>query len=110
MYIAISIQCAAHTVCTLCVLLYTPPKFPEFLGGSADLPSHLSASLRRRLLFLSFRLAIAGPPSLHIPPYFGKRLINCVLLVKRHSINHEKAPTSYLCRTMMLMYVYGFIK
>ena len=31
MYIAISIQCAAHTVCTLCVLLYTPPqKFPEF--------------------------------------------------------------------------------
>ena len=30
MYIAISILCAAHTVCTLCVLLYTPQKFPEF--------------------------------------------------------------------------------
>ena len=30
MYVAISILCAAHTVCTLCVLLYTPPKFPEF--------------------------------------------------------------------------------
>ena len=28
MYIAISILCAAHTVCTLCVLLYTPPTFP----------------------------------------------------------------------------------
>ena len=36
-----------------------------------------------RMKILSLRLAIAGPPSLHISPYFGKRLISCVLLVKR---------------------------
>mgnify|MGYP002832133817 CR=1 FL=1 len=72
------------------MVVVRPPKFLSKFWVAPELPSpYLSASLRRGVLFVSTRLAIAGPPSLHLSPFFGKRLINCALLVKRSSYLHS---------------------
>ena len=83
-------MCAAHSVRYVCAAVCTPKKF--YLNFEWLLTSLLRTYLRLYdggALFVSTRLAIAGPSSLHLSPFFGKRLINCALLVKRSAYLHS---------------------